>query len=304
MIIAGSIEELHLNGSCVTIGSFDGVHLGHQKLISDLKTAAATHGIPAVVLTFYPHPAVVLKHIESPFYLSSPDEKTEIMASLGVDALVTLPFTQELADMTAEDFMARLIKHAGLRELVVGCGFTLGKNRTGTVETLTEMGKSSGYTVNCVSLESHAEEIISSSQIRKMLEAGNVEQAAKALGRQYSVKGTVVNGDGRGRKIGFPTANLDSWPQKMLPSVGVYRCIAELDGKEILSVGNVGYRPTFTDNTKKVFVEIHLLDFKGDLYGRELQVKFTHRLRGEVKFSSFEELVHQIHCDIETAREL
>lgn len=304
MIIAGSIEELHLNGSCVTIGSFDGVHLGHQKLISDLKTAAATHGIPAVVLTFYPHPAVVLKHIASPFYLSSPDEKNEIMASFGVDALVTLPFTQELADMTAEEFMARLIKHAGLRELVVGCGFTLGKNRTGTVETLTEMGKSSGYTVNCVSLESHAEEIISSSQIRKMLEAGNVEQAAKALGRQYSVKGTVVNGDGRGRKIGFPTANLDSWPQKMLPSVGVYRCITELDGKEILSVGNVGYRPTFTDNTKKVFVEIHLLDFKGDLYGRELQVKFTHRLRGEVKFSSFEELVHQIHCDIETAREL
>ena len=304
MIIAGSIEELDLAGSCVTIGSFDGVHLGHQKLITDLKTTAASYGIPAVVLTFYPHPAVILKHIESPFYLTSPEEKAEIMASLGVDALVTLPFSQELADMTAGEFMDRLKKHAGLRELVVGCGFTLGKNRTGTVETLTEMGKSSGYIVNCVSLESHADEIISSSQIRKMLEAGEVEQAAKALGRQYSVKGTVVNGDGRGRKIGFPTANLESWPQKILPAIGVYRCITELDGKEILSVGNVGYRPTFTDNTKKVFVEIHLLDFKGDLYGRELQVKFTHRLRGEVKFSSFEELVHQIHCDIETARDL
>ena len=304
MIIAGSIEELDLSGSCVTIGSFDGVHLGHQKLITDLKTTAARYGIPAVVLTFYPHPAVILKHIESPFYLTSPEEKAEIMASLGVDALVTLPFSQELADMTAGEFMDRLKKHAGLRELVVGCGFTLGKNRTGTVETLTKMGKSSGYTVKCVSLESHADEIISSSQIRKMLEAGEVEQAAKALGRQYSVKGTVVNGDGRGRKIGFPTANLESWPQKILPAVGVYRCITELDGKEILSVGNVGYRPTFTDNTKKVFVEIHLLDFKADLYGRELQVKFTHRLRGEVKFSSFEELVHQIHCDIETARDL
>ena len=249
MIIAGSIEELDLAGSCVTIGSFDGVHLGHQKLITDLKTTAASYGIPAVVLTFYPHPAVILKHIESPFYLTSPEEKAEIMASLGVDALVTLPFSQELADMTAGEFMDRLKKHAGLRELVVGCGFTLGKNRTGTVETLTEMGKSSGYIVNCVSLESHADEIISSSQIRKMLEAGEVEQAAKALGRQYSVKGTVVNGDGRGRKIGFPTANLESWPQKILPAIGVYRCITELDGKEILSVGNVGYRPTFTDNT-------------------------------------------------------
>ncbi len=304
MIIADSIEELNLSGSCVTIGSFDGVHLGHQKLITDLKTAAGKYNLPAVVLTFFPHPAVVLKNIESPFYLTSPDEKAEIMASLGVDALVTLPFSQQLANLTADEFMERLKKHAGLRELVVGCGFTLGKNRSGTVDTLAEMGKSSGYSVNCVTLELHDDEIISSSQIRKMIEAGEVEQAAKALGRQYTVKGVVVNGDGRGRKIGFPTANLNSWPQKMLPAVGVYRCITELDGKEVLSVGNVGYRPTFTENTKKVFVEIHLLDYKGDLYGRELQVKFTHRLRGEVKFSSFEELVHQIHCDIETAREL
>ncbi|BCY18716.1 riboflavin biosynthesis protein [Leptolinea sp. HRD-7] len=304
MINAGSIEELNLSGSCITIGSFDGVHLGHQKIITDLKTTSIKHNLPAVVLTFFPNPAVFLKNIESPYYLTSPDEKSEILARLGIDVLVTLPFSQKLADMSASEFMERLTKHARLRELVVGCGFTMGKNRSGTVESLAEMGKSLGYSVKCISLESHDDVTISSSQIRKLIESGEVELAAKALGREYSVKGFVVKGDGRGRKIGFPTANLNSWPEKMLPAVGVYRCITELDGKEILSVGNVGFRPTFTDNTNKVFVEIHLLDYKGDLYGRELQVKFTHRLRGEVKFSSFEELVHQIHCDIKTAREL
>lgn len=304
MINAGSFEEIHLPGSCVTIGSFDGVHLGHRKLISALKASAVSHHVPAVVLTFFPHPAVVLKQIETPYYLTTPEEKADLLASLGIDVLISLPFSRELAGLSAEEFVNLLVKHTGMKELVVGPGFTLGKNRSGTVEILTELGKSRGFTVRCIVLETQSNEIISSSQIRKLIEQGDVQNAAIALGRPYSVTGKVVNGDGRGRKIGFPTANLDSWPQKMLPAIGVYRCITLIDGKEYLSVGNVGYRPTFTDNTKKVFVEIHLLDFKGDLYGRELQVKFTHRLRGEVKFSSFEELVRQIHCDIETAREL
>jgi riboflavin kinase/FMN adenylyltransferase len=304
MIIAGSIEELQLSGSCVSIGSFDGVHNGHQKLIADLKVSAEKYHVPAVVLTFFPHPAVFLKQIEIPYYLTTPDEKAGILADLGVDVLITLPFTRDLAEMTAVEFMELLRNHTGIKELVVGPGFTLGKNRSGTVETLTDMGSTLGFKVNSISPEIQSEEIVSSSQIRKMLDVGDVQGAAAALGRPYSVLGTVVNGDGRGRKIGFPTANLDSWPQKKLPAIGVYRCLTVLDGKEYLCVGNVGYRPTFTDNTKKVFVEIHLLDYKGDLYGRELQVKFTHRLRGEVKFSSFEELVTQIYCDIETAREL
>jgi riboflavin kinase/FMN adenylyltransferase len=304
MIIAGSIEELHLSGSCVSIGSFDGVHIGHQKLIADLKLSADKHHVPAVVLTFFPHPAVFLRNIETPYYLTTPEEKAGLLSDLGVDVLISLPFTHELADMTAVEFMDLLKKHTGIQELVVGPGFTLGKNRSGNVETLTNMGRSNGFTVICISPETQSEEIVSSSQIRKMLDMGDVQGASQALGRPYSVLGTVINGDGRGRKIGFPTANLDSWPQKKLPAIGVYRCLTVVDGKEYLAVGNIGYRPTFTDNTKKVFVEIHLLDFKGDLYGRELQVKFTHRLRGEVKFASFEELVTQIHRDIETAREL
>jgi riboflavin kinase/FMN adenylyltransferase len=304
MITAASIEELHLEGSCVSIGSFDGVHPGHQKLIAELIASAAGYNVPAVVLTFFPHPAVVLKQIETPYYLSTPEEKAELFSALGVDVLITVPFSRELAAMTAGEFMELLISHTGIKELVVGPGFTLGKNRSGTVDSLSEMGKERGFSVKSISPETLSGEILSSSYIRMLIEQGDVQAASKALGRPYEVRGKVVNGDGRGRTIGFPTANLESWPQKMLPAIGVYRCLTTLDGKEYLSVGNVGYRPTFTDNTKKIFVEIHLLDFKSDLYGRELQVKFTHRLRGEVKFSSFEELVHQIHCDIETAREL
>ena len=304
MIIANSIEEIALKGCCVSIGSFDGVHLGHRALIANLVSSAKKRQVPSVVLTFFPHPVVVLKQIEAPFYLSTPQEKAEILSSLGVDVLVSQPFTRELADMSAFDFMKLLYAHTALQELIVGCGFTMGKNRSGTVETLTEMGKTLGFEVNCISSEKLDGDVISSSQIRKMIEQGDVQSSTALLGRPYEVHGTVIRGDGRGRTIGFPTANLDAWPQKLLPSVGVYRCTTRVDGMDYFAVGNVGYRPTFTDNTKDVFVEIHLLDYKGDLYGRELQVKFTHRLRGEVKFASFEELVHQIHCDIKTAREL
>jgi riboflavin kinase / FMN adenylyltransferase len=305
MILAGSIEELHLNQACLTIGSFDGVHIGHQKLIAALKASANQYpGAQVVVLTFFPHPAVVLKGIDSPFYLSTPEEKADQFNRLGVDALISIPFSAEIAGMSAGDFMQLLNKHMALKELVVGCGFTLGKNRSGNVEVLTEIGKASGFIVCCISPESTGDEIISSSMIRKMLEEGDVQAASRCLGRFYSLTGRVVEGDGRGRTIGFPTANLDVWPQKLLPASGVYRCLTLLDGQTYLSVANVGYRPTFTDNTKQVFVEIHVLDFKENLYGKKLQVQFTHRLRGEIKYASFENLVDQIHRDIQAAREI
>jgi riboflavin kinase / FMN adenylyltransferase len=304
MINAGSIEELSLDKACISIGSFDGIHLGHQKLIAELRDSAIQHNAPSVVLTFYPHPAVVLKGINAPFYLSTPQEKAEYLSRLGVDVLISMPFTTSLANMTPDEFMKLLARHTGLKEMVVGCGFTLGKDRAGNVDTLSEIGKSLGYTMHCISPEISSSEIISSSSIRKMLEQGDVQSAAISLGRFYEVQGKVVEGDGRGRTIGFPTANMETWPEKLLPAIGVYRCTTVVDGKTYLCVGNVGYRPTFTENTKRVFVEIHLLDFAGDLYGKELQVQFTHRLRGEVKFPSFEELIQQIHRDIQTAREL
>jgi riboflavin kinase/FMN adenylyltransferase len=304
MIQATSIEALHLEKSCVTIGSFDGVHTGHRKLISTLVKSARENNAKAVVLTFFPHPAVILKRIEAPFYLSTSGEKAGQLAALGVDVLISIPFSAELANMSANDFISLLEKHLGIKELVVGAGFALGKGRTGTVDVLSKIGKLESFSVRVITPEVSGIDIISSSMIRTKLEAGDVQSAALMLGRNYSVTGKVVAGDGRGATIGFPTANLEVWSQKLLPSLGIYRCLTELDGQTYLSVANIGYRPTFTQNTQQVFVEVHLLDFKGDIYGKELQVQFTHRLRGEIKFPSFKELVQQIHRDIQTARDL
>ncbi len=304
MIQAGSIEEINLEKACLTIGSFDGVHRGHQKLISALVDSSHSLNSPALVLTFHPHPAVVLKHIESPFYLSTPEEKASLLSKLGVDVLISIPFTPEIAKITAQEFMEKLIAHTGLKDLVVGHGFVLGKDRHGTVEVLSAIGHSKGYTVTCISPEEMNSEIISSSKIRGLLETGDVVAASGLLGRNFSVTGKVVSGDGRGRTIGFPTANLQIWPQKLLPAPGVYRCLTGIKGRSVLSVGNIGFRPTFTENTRQVFVEIHLLDFDEDLYGQELTVQFTHRLRGETRYPSFEELVRQINRDIEAARKL
>ncbi len=304
MIQASSIEELNLDKACLTIGSFDGVHIGHQSLISTLVTTAHKNNCPAVVLTFHPHPVVVLKRITTPYYISSPAQKAQFLSNMGVDILITLPFTHAVSQITAENFTSLLVKHLGLHTLVVGCGFVLGKNRGGTVDVLANLGRSSGFSVNCLEPVLSNEEVVSSSLIRLQLETGDVQAASKGLGRFFCVQGKVIRGDGRGHKIGFPTANLDVWSQQLLPSPGVYRCLTTVNGRTFLSVGNLGYRPTFTDNTHHLFTEIHLLDFSSDIYGEEVQVQFTHRLRGEIKYSSFEDLITQIHRDIITARNL
>ncbi|MEI8131346.1 MAG: bifunctional riboflavin kinase/FAD synthetase [Leptolinea sp.] len=304
MIRASSIAELSLDKACVTIGSFDGVHAGHKRLIEKLKDSAEGIKAPAVVITFFPHPAVVIKNLKTPYYLSTQDEKTAQLEALGVDVLITIPFTVELAALSASEFMQLLFRHLGLRKLIVGPGFALGKGRFGTIEVLSGIGKDMGFDVLVMGPENFGDTIISSSKIRQLIEAGDVQTAAQFLGNYYSIQGFVVKGDARGHKIGFPTANLDIWQQKLLPAPGVYRCFTMLDGKPLLSVINIGYRPTFSNNSNRVFIEVHILDFDGDLYGKELQVQFTHRLRGEIKFPSFEELIHQIQSDIQAAREL
>lgn len=304
MIQASSIEELNLEKACLTIGSFDGVHRGHQSLISVLKQTALEIKCPAVVLTFHPHPVVVLKGLTTPFYISTPEQKAELFSQLGVDYLITLPFNHSISMMSADEFMSKLVQHIGLHKLVVGCGFVLGKDRTGTIDVLSDIGKSAGYSVLCIDSVSNEKEIISSSLIRRQIEDGNIGSVTTSLGRFFSIKGKVIRGDGRGRRIGFPTANLAIWPQQLLPAPGVYRCLATVNEKTYLSVGNLGYRPTFTENTREIFTEIHLLNFSGDIYGEEVKVQFTHRLRGETKYASFQDLVIQINRDILAAREL
>jgi riboflavin kinase / FMN adenylyltransferase len=303
-IHAGSIEELSLDKACIAIGSFDGVHIGHKKLINRLIQSARATNSQVVVLSFFPHPAVVLKNIISPYYLSTPEEKADLLEALGVDLLITIPFTKELAALPAEEFMQLLKKHIGVQELVVGKGFALGKGRLGTVEVLSKIGEKLGFTVLEIDPENYGEIVISSSKIRQIIEEGDVQSASVFLGRQYSIQGVVINGDGRGRTIGIPTANLDVWPEKLLPSPGVYRCFSIVDGISHLSVANIGYRPTFSNDLKRLSVEAHILDFDRNLYGKEIQLQFSHRMRGEIKFPSFEELIQQIHKDILTAREL
>lgn len=304
MINVASFAELSLAKTCVTIGSFDGIHLGHQKLITNLVSKAHEQDIPAVVVTFFPNPAVIIKKINSPYYISSPKEKESFLQELGVDFLVTIAFTQELATLTSHEFMDKLIHHLGLKYLIVGQGFVLGKDRQGSVDVLNSIGQEKGFEVLAVGSEIHHAKQISSSQIRQLIQNGEVDEAAKLLGRFFQVQGIVEKGDSRGRTIGFPTANLAVWPHKLIPASGVYRCFTKIEDLPRLSVTNIGYRPTFADDTGKVFVEVHILDFDGDLYGKELQVQFTHRLRGEIKFPSFEGLVRQIQSDIVAARNI
>jgi riboflavin kinase/FMN adenylyltransferase len=299
-----SIEEAASSNSWVTIGSFDGVHRGHQQVLRNMVRAAHEAGSPAIALTFFPHPAAVLRGLTGPFYLTNPEEKAALIAEQGVDILVTLPFTRELADQTAQDFMANLKRHLGLNQLWVGFNFTLGRNREGDIPTLTRLGDLLGYHLEVIQPITIDGEIVSSSLIRGLLAKGDVRRAGEMLGHTYSIPGEVVAGDGRGRTIGIPTANLDIWPERLLPATGVYACWAWVGTTRVPAVTNVGVRPTFTPGETVQHVEAHLLDFKQDLYGRVLRLDFVERLRGEQRFASVDALLDQIKADIHLARGL
>jgi len=297
-----ALEPLHLQGAWVTIGVFDGVHRGHQALLRDFVAEARQHGAPAVVVTFYPHPAEVLGNHRAPFYLTTPEEKAAYIAALGVDVLVTHPFNREIAQRSARAFMEDLHAHLGLRRLWVGYDFALGRNREGDIPALRALGKVLGYTVHVVEPYRLDGDVVSSTRIRQALAAGDVALAARLLGRRYIVPGEVVRGDGRGRQIGFPTANLAVWPKRMVPATGVYACYADVDGHKYPAVVNIGVRPTFEQQPAAPRLEAHLLDFHGDLYGKTLPVEFVARLREERRFPSPEALAAQIQRDIAAAR--
>lgn len=297
-----SLDGLSLQKSWLTIGSFDGVHRGHQEIIRQLTAGAHAQGAPAVVLTFYPHPAVVLANRNEPYYLTTPEERAALLGELGVDVVVTHPFNREVAGTSAHDFMARLKSHLGLTHLWIGYDFALGRNREGNVDRLTELGQELGYTVQVLSAVKVNGELISSSEVRAALSEGDVQRASRLLGRPYSLSGQVIPGDGRGRTIGIPTANLDVWDKLLLPKSGVYACRAMVLGQTVEAVTNVGYRPTFENRPAVPRVETHLLDFQGDLYGRKVKLSFLARLRDEQRFPGVDALVAQIHEDIAQAK--
>ncbi len=298
-----SLASLQKKSACVTIGAFDGIHLGHQEIVRRLVHESQQAGVPAVVITFFPHPAAVLGKNAGAFYLTTAEERADLLASLGVDITITLEFTRELAQQSAETFVQQLVDHLHPQKLIVGYDFSLGRNRQGNIETLQNLGKSYDFQVEVVPAVMLNGETVSSSRVRDALEHNDMETAAALLGRVYAVSGSVTYGDRRGGKLGIPTANLDYPKDRLIPPSGVYATVAHLGDQHIASVTNIGVHPTFDTGLSVPTIEAHLLDFSGDIYTDELTLDFVHFIRPEQKFDSVAALLAQIDQDIQTARE-
>lgn len=292
-----SIDPIQLKNAWVTIGSYDGVHLGHQKILKKLVRDAHTHNNPAVVVTFYPHPAVVLGKTTNSGYLSTPDERAALLGDFGVDVVITLRFTRDLAALSALDFMQLLSDHLGVSHLLVGYDFALGRQREGNVDRLREIGSQLGYQLDVFDPVEVDDSPVSSSQIRRLIRAGEVQSAARLLGQLYSVEGTVIHGDGRGKSLGFPTANLEYWTERVMPVNGIYATWAWVEGVRYPSVSNLGLRPTFENTPLIPQLEAFLMDFSGNIYGKTIKLEFVDYLRPEIKFSAVAELIDQMNRD-------
>ncbi|MBK9714394.1 MAG: bifunctional riboflavin kinase/FAD synthetase [Kouleothrix sp.] len=300
--VHGLIQAINEQPTILTIGAFDGVHRGHQHLIGGAVRRARDLGCQSAVLTFDPHPDLVVHPERERLYLTSLDERAELIAALGADLLVVMPFNRQVMGLPALDFMTQVCQAVALRELWVGWDFALGRKREGDLARLRTIGHQLGYSVHPVSAFTLPDgATISSTRIRGALEAGDVETASRLLGRTFSVRGEVIKGDQRGRTIGFPTANVAVGQQHVLPADGVYVCRALVGGLHYGAVTNIGVRPTFEGRRRTV--ETYLLDFIDDIYGEMLQVEVLHRLRGEQKFDGIAALVGQITKDVAAARE-
>ena len=302
MTQVNSLNDLSLQNTWLAIGVFDGVHRGHQHMLHLLTAGAHAESAPAVVLTFEPHPAVVLgKQIDFK-WLSPPDERSTLLKAQSVDHIILQHFDRDFAAISAREFMENLSRQLGIRHLLVGHDFALGRDRQGDVPYLTGLGKELGYTLQTIEAVSDQNGVISSTRIRQNIRTGQVAEASRELGHFYEVFGEVVHGDGRGHSIQIPTANLDLPDDKLIPTNGVYACWSNVDGVRKAAVTNVGTRPTFTIGDQVLHVEAHILDHQEDIYGKVLNLEFVERLRPEQRFPSVETLVGQIHEDIAQAR--
>ncbi|GAB4570787.1 MAG: bifunctional riboflavin kinase/FAD synthetase [Anaerolineales bacterium] len=296
-----SLEEVSLKNSFLTVGVFDGVHRGHRKIIHKLVQDAHTNDAPAVVLTFDPHPAAVLSGKEIRC-LTTPDERVDLLQSLGVDVVITQRFTRDLSTVPAHEYMSRLKAHLGLSRLLIGYDFALGKGREGNAPRLTEIGSELGYTVEVVPALSDESGVISSTEIRKLVSIGNMTEASKLLGYPYRMGGEVIHGAGRGKQINFPTANVDYPKTKAMPPNGIYACWARLGDERFMAATNIGLNPTFTPERQTPSLEAYLLDFDRDIYGEVLTLEFATRLRDEIRYTSVDALINQIHDDVNQTR--
>lgn len=288
--------------TAVTVGVFDGVHIGHQRVLGDLVDRARKEGIIPAVLTFEPHPLAILAPERAPLMLTSVEQRIVQFRSLGVEVVGVLYFP-DIRDLTPDQFAHQVLADAlQVRRVIVGADFRFGRDRGGDAAFLSRVGAERGFEVSVVDMFGHLDGIVSSTRIRQLLEEGKVEEAATLLARCYELVGRVVEGDHRGRTIGFPTANIAIPEGRAIPANGVYAAWASIDAIDQAAVVNIGTRPTFGPSER--IVEAHVLEFDGDLYGREVPVSFVRRLRAEKRFDSVALLVRQIHNDVATAREL
>jgi riboflavin kinase / FMN adenylyltransferase len=299
-----SLDEANLSApSVVAIGAFDGVHRGHQKLIREMIEYAQSTGLVPVVLTFFPHPEIVLRGPKPGFYLSLPETQAQLLGKLGVELVVSHPFNDEVRHIRAAEFVRRLLDSLKMKALWVGADFAMGYQREGNIPFLQQQAEEYDFKLRVVDLMDAGGERVSSSRIREALAAGDVEEAARLLGHPYALHGEVVEGAKRGRSIGIPTANLAPSEDQAVPAKGVYAAWTVIDGERHPSVVNIGVRPTF-DGAGKLSIESHVLDFSADLYGKIIILEFIARLRDEMKFAGVDALIAQIHSDVERAREL
>lgn len=284
----------------LALGSFDGVHKGHQTVIGKMIAAAQKNGVRSAVMTFFPHPKRVLNNLQDRYYITTLEDRERLLSELGVDLVITHPFNDLVRQTRAAEFVEMLRKNLDMRQ-IWGGNFAFGYKREGNIDFLRQIGPAMGFTVQSIEIPIIWNgSPVSSSRIRKSLAAGDIADVNGCLGRQYAMRGLVVKGDQRGRTIGFPTANLGLWDELLLPANGVYATIAQIGDKRFPAATNVGIRPTV--NGSKRVVEAHLLDFSGDLYGQEICLAFVHYLRPEKKFSGLDALKEQINLDVEEVR--
>lgn len=292
--------------SCVvlTIGTFDGVHRGHQQLIEQVRRRAQALGCMSAVITFDPHPRQVLGSANATPYLTTLDEKIVLLDETGLDLLIILTFTHEMASMSAVAFMQLICDTLNIKDLMGGPDFALGSQREGTLSFLARVGERLGFGVRSVMPLLVDGQMVSSTRVREVLARGDVREATRLLGRPYALYGRVVPGARRGLGLGFPTANLAAalGRDQMLPADGVYATVARLGAERWPSVSNVGTRPSFDDGERRV--ETHILDFDRDIYGQMLGVEFVERLRDEKRYRDVDRLVAQMHQDVAQARAL
>jgi len=299
-------EELALispkRSTALTIGVFDGVHLGHQLLINKVKEKAAEENLESIVVTFLHHPRLILGHQSHITFITSIEERIKLLKNLGVDHVVTLSFTHELARLSAREYISLMIQHLKMREMVVGPDFALGKGREGDIHSLHSLGKELSFGIEVVPPLLYQGEVISSTAVRGALARGEINKINKLLGRRFTMNGQVEHGDARGKTLGYPTANLLPEEEQALPADGVYAAYAIIDKHPYKAVLNIGVRPTFRGERR--LIEVHILDFSSNIYGQELTVELVDRLRDEMKFPGAEELKSQMSKDVELAKVL